>query len=86
MTGNIVRVMDRGKDAANILVTYLFLYLLPALGECLAVVILFFVQYSQYSIGLLVFGGVFLYCYSTIRITLWRKKFRYFIYFDTFIL
>lgn len=75
-TGNVVRVMDRGKEAANTLVTYLFLYLLPALAECLAVVVLFFAQYSQWSIGALVLGGVTMYCLCTIRITLWRAKFR----------
>lgn len=75
-TGNIVRVMDRGKEAANILITYLFLFLIPALAECVAVVILFFVQYNQFGIALLVLGGVILYAVFTVRVTLWRKKYR----------
>lgn len=36
--GNVVRSMDRGTDAANNLITYLFLYLVPAIGECIATV------------------------------------------------
>jgi ABC-type transport system involved in Fe-S cluster assembly fused permease/ATPase subunit len=68
--------MDRGTAAANTLITYLFLYTIPALAECLAVVILFFVQYQQYAIGGLIAGGVGLYVIATIRITLWRAKFR----------
>ena len=76
-TGTVIRVMDRGTSAANTLVTYLFLYLLPALAQCLSVVILFFAQYKQWAIGVLVAGGVALYGFLTIRITIWRAKFRY---------
>lgn len=36
--GNVVRSMDRGTDAANNLITYLFLYLVPAIAECIATV------------------------------------------------
>lgn len=36
--GNVVRSMDRGTDAANNLITYLFLYLVPAVAECIATV------------------------------------------------
>jgi ATP-binding cassette, subfamily B, heavy metal transporter len=75
-TGNIVRVLDRGKEAAKALITYLFLNLVPALAECAAVIILFFVQFSQWKIGILIFGAVFLYCYSTITITQYRAKMR----------
>jgi ABC-type transport system involved in Fe-S cluster assembly fused permease/ATPase subunit len=31
--GNVIRSMDRGTDAANNLITYLFLYLVPAIGK-----------------------------------------------------
>lgn len=75
-TGSIVKSMDRGTDAVNNLVTYLFLFLIPALAECLAVVILFFAEYKQWGLGLIVFGGICLYIYMTITITMWRKKFR----------
>lgn len=75
-TGSVMKSMDRGVEAANSLVSYLFLYLIPAFAECLAVVILFFVQFRQWQLGLLVFIGVGLYSVSTIVITQWRKKFR----------
>ena len=68
-TGNVIRSMDRGSEAANTLITYLFLYLLPALGECMAVVVLFFVQFKQWGLGVLVFAGVVSYSLSTIIIT-----------------
>jgi ABC-type multidrug transport system fused ATPase/permease subunit len=75
-TGSVMKSMDRGVDAANSLVTYLFLFLIPAMGECLAVAILFFAHYSQWQLGLLVVIGVALYTAVTIAITEWRKKFR----------
>jgi len=75
-TGSVIKSMDRGTDAVNNLVSYLFLSLIPALSECLAVVILFFAQYQQFSLGVLIFSGIVLYIYVTISITMWRKKFR----------
>lgn len=75
-TGSVMKSMDRGTEAANTLISYLFLFLLPALAECLAVVILFFAQYQQWGLGVLVFSGVTLYSLATIAITQWRKKFR----------
>jgi ABC-type transport system involved in Fe-S cluster assembly fused permease/ATPase subunit len=75
-TGSVMKSMDRGTEAANTLITYLFLFLLPALAECLAVVILFFAQFQQWGLGVLVFSGVVLYSAATIIITQWRKKFR----------
>lgn len=75
-TGSVMKSMDRGVEAANQLITYLFLYLIPALAECLAVVILFFVSYGQYGLGLIVFTGVAAYCGVTIWITQYRKRYR----------
>jgi ABC-type multidrug transport system fused ATPase/permease subunit len=75
-TGSVMKSMDRGVDAANSLVANLFLFLIPAMGECVAVSILFFAHYSQWQLGLLVVIGVALYTAVTIAITEWRKKFR----------
>ena len=74
--GLIIRVMDRGTEAASTLVTSLFLFLVPALAECLAIVILFFAAYNQFTIGAIIIAGVALYCITTIQLTLWRAKFR----------
>lgn len=75
-TGSVMKSMDRGVDAANSLVTYMFLFLIPAMAECLAVSILFFAHYAQWQLGALVVTGVALYTIVTISITQWRKKFR----------
>jgi ATP-binding cassette, subfamily B, heavy metal transporter len=75
-TGSVMKSMDRGVDAANSLVSYLFLFLLPAILECLAVIILFFISYQQWLLGVTVFIGVFLYAIATVTITQWRKQFR----------
>jgi ABC-type multidrug transport system fused ATPase/permease subunit len=75
-TGSVMKSMDRGIDAANSLISSLFLFLIPAILECLAVVVLFFINFKQWQLGLTVFIGVSLYACATIFITQWRKKFR----------
>jgi len=75
-TGSVMKSMDRGVDAANSLVTYLFLFLIPAIAECLAVSILFFIHFREWQLGMLVVVGVSLYTAVTIVITEWRKKYR----------
>lgn len=75
-TGSVMKSMDRGVEASNMLITYLFLFLIPAMAECLAVVILFFSNFQQWALGVLVFAGVLSYSFVTIFITQWRKKFR----------
>ncbi len=74
--GNVIRSMDRGTAAVDLLVTYLFLYLIPAAFECIAVCVVFLVKYEQLVLCLLAFGGVVLYSAVTVVITRWRKKFR----------
>jgi len=75
-TGSVMKSMDRGTEAANTLITYLFLFLVPALAECLAVVLLFFGSFQQWGLGVLVFCGVVVYAVYTVGVTQWRKKFR----------
>ena len=75
-TGTVMKSMDRGVEASNQLVTYLFLWLVPALGECAAVAILFLFSIDQWVLSVIVFSGVCIYALSTVWITLWRKKFR----------
>ncbi|KAM3567588.1 hypothetical protein VYU27_010270, partial [Nannochloropsis oceanica] len=64
------------SDAAHPVVTYLFLYLLPALGECLAVCIIFLVHFRQWELSLLLFSSLLLYGVVTVKVTLWRRRFR----------
>ncbi len=75
-TGNTVRVMDRGFQSSDQIVTYMFLSLVPALAECLAVVVLFFVEYGSPGLGMTVFAGVFLYIGLTIVVTEYRNRLR----------
>eukprot|EP00605_Chrysophyceae_sp_TOSAG23-4_P000838 GSChrysophyteH1.ASY1.ANO1.929.1 assembled CDS len=76
-TGAVMKSMDRGIDATNSIVSYLFLYLIPAMGECVAVMVLFFVKFNEaWLVGLSIAIAVTLYILCTIRITIWRKKFR----------
>ena len=75
-TGTVMKSMDRGVEASNQLVTYLFLWLVPAIAECIAVAVLFLFEIKQWILSVIVFTGVSLYAFFTIYITLWRKKFR----------
>lgn len=74
--GNVMRSMDRGTEAANTLVSYLFLYLVPSILECIAVCIVFFLAYNQWQLSLLVLAGITAYAIVTVKVTMWRKKFR----------
>ena len=74
--GETIRNMDRGIAACDTLMKYLFLWLLPALVECLAVVIIFATHFHFWPLAVSVFYFVFIYIVWTILVTLWRKKFR----------
>mmetsp|Transcript_30408 Transcript_30408/g.40146 ORF Transcript_30408/g.40146 Transcript_30408/m.40146 type:complete len:852 (+) Transcript_30408:38-2593(+) len=74
--GNVIRSMDRGTEAANTLVTYLFLYLVPSLAECFAVCVVFLLKFRVWKIALLAFMSIAIYMFVTVKITLWRKQFR----------
>ncbi|CAM9656420.1 unnamed protein product [Heterosigma akashiwo] len=74
--GKVIRSMDRGSEAANTLTNYLFLYLLPSLAECLAVCVIFALKFRSWEVALLAFCSVCVYGVVTVRVTLWRKKFR----------
>ncbi|CAM9150624.1 unnamed protein product, partial [Ectocarpus fasciculatus] len=74
--GNVIRSMDRGTAAADTLITYLFLYAIPAILECMAVTLVFLFKFKLWSLSVIAFSGVMVYIGSTITITYWRKKFR----------
>jgi len=75
-TGNVIRSMDRGTDAASQLVSNIFLFLGPALIECVAVCIIFFAHFNSFALGCLVLGSIFIYITTTVLVTMWRRKFR----------
>lgn len=74
--GEVLRSMDRGISACDTLMKYLFLWLVPALAECLLVTIIFATYFQYFPLAVAVFYFVFAYVVWTILVTLWRKKFR----------
>ena len=74
--GEVLRSMDRGIAACDILMKFAFLWLLPAIVECLLVVIIFASYFNYFPLAVAVFFFVFAYMTWTVLVTLWRKKFR----------
>jgi len=72
--GTVLRSMDRGIGACDTLMKYLFLWLLLALAECVAVCIIFGTYFHYAPLSIAVFGFVFSYGVLTIFITSWRKN------------
>ncbi|KAL7547049.1 hypothetical protein ACHAWF_010368 [Thalassiosira exigua] len=74
--GEVIRSMDRGIIACDSLMKYLFLWMVPALAECVLVTIIFATYFDYFPLAVSVFFFVFAYITWTILVTLWRKKFR----------
>jgi ABC-type transport system involved in Fe-S cluster assembly fused permease/ATPase subunit len=74
--GEVIRSMDRGILACDTLMKYLFLWLLPAIAECILVCVIFSVYFDYLPLAVTIFIFVFTYIIWTICVTLWRKKFR----------
>lgn len=74
--GEVLRSMSRGISACDTLVKYLFLWLVPAIAECILVAVIFSVYFDELLLAVTVFFFVFVYMLMTVLLTLWRKKFR----------
>ena len=74
--GEVLRSMDRGISACDTLMNYIFLWLVPAIAECIIVCIIFATYFHYLPLGVTVFYFVFVYVILTIVLTVWRKKFR----------
>jgi ABC-type transport system involved in Fe-S cluster assembly fused permease/ATPase subunit len=74
--GEVIRSMDRGILACDTLIKYLFLWLIPAVAECILVVVIFATYFNYLPLAVTVFYFVFAYMLLTVLLTLWRKKFR----------
>lgn len=74
--GEVLRMMSRGITACDTLVKYLFLWLVPAVAECVLVAIIFSLYFNELVLAVTVFFFVFAYMLLTVLLTLWRKKFR----------
>mmetsp|Transcript_16120 Transcript_16120/g.34837 ORF Transcript_16120/g.34837 Transcript_16120/m.34837 type:complete len:879 (-) Transcript_16120:38-2674(-) len=74
--GNVIRSIDRGVAAAQNTMQYCFLNLVPTLGEAVAVTLIFIFRFKNLRLAVFVGLNLYLYAYSTIKVTLWRKRFR----------
>ncbi|CEG38765.1 atp-binding cassette superfamily [Plasmopara halstedii] len=74
--GDVLRSMDRGVESANNVVSYVFLYLIPTLAESGVVIVIFAMHFELAGLSFVAFSSLVLYAYFTIKITLWRKKYR----------
>ena len=74
--GEVIRSMDRGIAACDTLMRYLFLWLVPALAECMLVTIIFASYFDYFPLAVAVFFFIFTYVTWTVLVTLWRRKFR----------
>ncbi|KAI9912177.1 hypothetical protein PsorP6_009274 [Peronosclerospora sorghi] len=74
--GDVLRSMDRGVESANSVVSYVFLYLIPTLAESVIVIVIFAMHFELAGLSYVAFSSLVVYAYLTIKITLWRKKYR----------
>ncbi|KAG4042875.1 hypothetical protein PC123_g21645 [Phytophthora cactorum] len=74
--GDVLRSMDRGVESANSVVSYVFLYLIPTLAESGVVIVIFAMHFELAGLSFVAFTTLVIYAYVTIKITLWRKKYR----------
>ena len=74
-TGEVLRVMDRGTQSINNLLSYLLFNIAPTLVD-IGIAVVFFVVAFDAWFGLIVFTTMMGYILFTIYITEWRTKFR----------
>ncbi len=74
--GNVMRSMDRGNVAADNLVTYLFLFLVPCLLEIVMTISIFFLKFSDWRLGVMILFAMWIYIFTTMKLTRWRMGFR----------
>ncbi len=68
--GEVIRSMDRGILSCDTLMKYLFLWLVPAIAECILVCIIFAVYFDYLPLAFSIFTFVFIYMVWTIVVTL----------------
>ncbi|CAG4971826.1 unnamed protein product [Colias eurytheme] len=74
-TGEVLRVMDRGTDSIDNLLSYILFSITPTLVDILVAVVYFVSQYNVWF-GVIVFSTMLLYILATIAVTEWRTKFQ----------
>ncbi|XP_071454938.1 ATP-binding cassette sub-family B member 6 [Hetaerina americana] len=73
-TGEVLKVMNRGTDSANSLLSSVLFSILPTLVD-IFVAVAYFVVAFDYRFGLIVFITMGLYIAVTVMVTEWRTKF-----------
>lgn len=73
--GEVLRVMDRGTQSINNLLSYILFNIVPTLVDIGVAVVYFIIAFDGWF-GLIVFTTMLGYIYFTIFITEWRTKYR----------
>lgn len=74
-TGEVLRMMDRGSDSINNLLSYIIFNIAPTLID-IAIAVGFFTSKFGAYYGLIVFATMGTYIWFTVSVTEWRTKFR----------
>ncbi|KAI3385020.1 hypothetical protein SNEBB_003194 [Seison nebaliae] len=74
-TGEVLRVVDRGTNSLNNLLTYIIFNIIPILIDII-IAIIYFTIYFHYSFSIIISITMILYLIVTISVTEWRTKFR----------
>ncbi|XP_059052829.1 ATP-binding cassette sub-family B member 6 [Achroia grisella] len=74
-TGEVLRVMDRGTDSIDNLLSYILFSITPTIVDIIVAIAYFVVQFNMWF-GLIVFSTMVLYIIATIVVTEWRTKYQ----------
>lgn len=74
-TGEVLRVMDRGTQSINNLLSYVLFNIAPTIVDIIVAIIYFIIAFDAWF-GLIVFTAMMGYLLFTIHVTEWRTKYR----------
>lgn len=74
-TGEVLKIVDRGTNSINMLLSHLLFNVLPIIVD-ITIAIVFFVSSFNYIFGLIVFFCMVTYVGVSIMLTEWRTKYR----------
>ena len=74
--GQVIRSMDRGTAAADSIVTYLFLYLIPTILECIVTFAMFYAHFGKPDLAAICLLSFAVYIILTSVVTAWRRRLR----------
>ncbi|XP_049873404.1 ATP-binding cassette sub-family B member 6 [Pectinophora gossypiella] len=74
-TGEVLRVMDRGTDSIDNLLSYILFSITPTIVDIIIAIIYFVMAFNAWF-GFIVFSTMVLYIIATIVVTEWRTKFQ----------